>query len=252
MRKRLLWPLLLSLVLASLAIGRQILEGGKGIEIDSAGNLILQSNSGDPATGANGALHYDSTAHAFRGYVNGAWAGLGGGGNLTHIAQVVVAGSAASRATVSGLDLDAHEVYVAVGKLENATGSAIGIRWFVNSDDDDSGTVPNYHAQTIRAESTSVTGFRDNDNAGYAILGASGVNLSVGFFWEDANEDIRMMVLTNNDASTIGSTVRIDNKTGVHVASGINVTALSLDCNAGTNCLEVGSSWDIYALDSSP
>jgi hypothetical protein len=49
------------------------------------GLIIPVGTTGEEPTGANGMLRYDSTTHAFRGYVNGAWADLGGGGGATDL-----------------------------------------------------------------------------------------------------------------------------------------------------------------------
>lgn len=154
------------------------------------------------------------------------------------LGTATVSGSAAQTMTVSGLDLSAYKAFRVIGKVENATGSEIGLSMYYNADT----TATNYHRQVLLVNGTAIDGIRAND----AAIAAVGPNDFLDF-----NADITSDLAGKPRATAMAAD---DQATDIFLWSAAhiwitaaNVTSITIS-GATASSLAIGSTFSVYGI----
>jgi hypothetical protein len=166
--------------------------------------------------------------------------GGGGGGALTFVAESVVAGSAATNITMSGLDLDADQCYHIQLLIDNATGSNTTINLFFNSDT----TTTNYDNESITGNGSTISSTRANT----ASIG--GVNSSATAIMETSlklRRDFDGRPRSTWTLNRENTTAILHQEFSQMWRTANNVTSITINANVAS-ALSIGSYMRIWKL----
>jgi hypothetical protein len=166
--------------------------------------------------------------------------GGGGGGALTFVAESVVAGSAATNITISGLDLDADQCYHIQLLIDNATGSNTTINLFFNSDT----TTTNYDNESITGNGSTISSTRANT----ASIG--GVNSSATAIMETSlklRRDFDGRPRSTWTLNRENTTAILHQEFSQMWRTANNVTSITINANVAS-ALSIGSYMRIWKL----
>lgn len=162
-------------------------------------------------------------------------AGGGGGGSaygaLQFVGEAVVAGSAATNLTISGLDLSADGLYEIEIVGDNALGSSITPTLTINGDT----TATNYYRTRVYQDSTTVNGVRANNSDTIGLAAGEAFIFKVTAHLDfDTRPNLRV-------DGTAGTTTGRDQILGwIYHTTATNLTSLTLTSSTA-NGLSVGT-----------